>query len=80
MECKIDPKLPYTDLSSMIRQQRKVSHWTYFLYDEKNSLGLELLSLFNSSFVLDPEMILKQKKYKLYDSIIESSSPLPRKN
>ncbi|KAG2328995.1 hypothetical protein Bca4012_021384 [Brassica carinata] len=23
MECKIDPKLPYTDLSSMIRQQRK---------------------------------------------------------
>lgn len=46
----------------------------------KNSLGLELLSLFNSSFVLDPEKILKQKKYKLYDSIIESSSPLPRKN
>ncbi|KAG5386079.1 hypothetical protein IGI04_037549, partial [Brassica rapa subsp. trilocularis] len=26
MECKIDQKLPYTDLSCMIRQQRKLSH------------------------------------------------------
>lgn len=25
MECKIDPKLPYTDLSTMIRRQRQVS-------------------------------------------------------
>jgi hypothetical protein len=24
MECKIDPKLPYTDLSTMIRRQRQV--------------------------------------------------------
>lgn len=23
MECKIDPKLPYTDLSTMIRRQRQ---------------------------------------------------------
>lgn len=25
MECKIDPKLPYTDLSTMIRRQRQVN-------------------------------------------------------
>lgn len=24
MECKIDPNLPYTDLSTMIRRQRQV--------------------------------------------------------
>ena len=24
MECKIDPKLPYTDLSIMVRRQRQV--------------------------------------------------------
>lgn len=29
MECKIDPKLPYTDLSTMIRRQRQV-RWFLF--------------------------------------------------
>lgn len=28
MECKIDPKLPYTDLSAMIRRQRLVMRKT----------------------------------------------------
>ena len=32
MECKIDPKLPYTDLSTMIRRQRQarcLDHCTF---------------------------------------------------
>jgi len=43
MECKIDPKLPYTDLSSMIRQQRKVSLWKYLLCGEKISRAFRFI-------------------------------------
>lgn len=36
MECKIDPKLPYTDLSTMIRRQRQVRSKAFsFLVPDK---------------------------------------------
>lgn len=34
MECKIDPKLPYTDISTMIRRQRQVRQSGAPLFDD----------------------------------------------
>lgn len=50
MECKIDPKLPYTDLSSMIRQQRKVTHWIYLNSDEILSWAFKFFSFWSFFF------------------------------
>lgn len=40
MECKIDPKLPYTDLSTMIHRQRQVKRIQNFLGQGGGKNGL----------------------------------------
>lgn len=44
MECKIDPKLPYTDLASMIRRQRQVC-CKMLLHIDKNLFSIFLVDL-----------------------------------
>ena len=51
MECKIDPKLPYTDLSTMIRRQRQVSG--NFLLWQSETLNIVLDRHQLRNFLLD---------------------------
>lgn len=77
MECKIDAKLPYTDLSTMIRRQRQVSGdlllWQFEI------LGIVLDPDLLHYFLLDTPNVAKQLSFKflLYIIFITSQKLLP---
>ncbi|KAH0912083.1 hypothetical protein HID58_035404, partial [Brassica napus] len=76
MECKIDQKLPYTELSCMIRQQRKPSSSTVY----EAVVSLSICSLFSSDVVDNfgdagwtPDQ-WGHTRYKLFNGFVDNAT------